>query len=289
MSPAATMSPLPTGSPFADVQLKMRQLQSQLDDLFAQSFRDFGNDFSQTGFASSVDLREQKDRYVARIYLPNGDTSKVNAKINGNNLEITMSGAEKNNGTTASENYQQVITLPQPVRADQMEVQRKADMVVITIPKSNPTAVAAASPINPAPVVSPTAGNLADWDQRMIDEMRRTEQQMTKMFRDAFPHDVTNGNNALQLGSSVKVDDQKDKYVVHFALPNRDVSNVKVDFENGELRLTAQEQKNNSSSSGQSSMSSRYEEMISLPGAVKQNEMQVNRQANAVVVTLPKA
>ena len=85
------------------------------------------------------------------------------------------------------------------------------------------------------------------------------------------------------------MDDQKDKYVVHFALPNRDVSNVNVNFENGELHLSAQEQKSSSTNSQQSIERGRYQEMITLPGPVKQSEMKVNRQANAVVVTLPKA
>ena len=75
------VSPLATGSPFANVQLRMHQLQSQLDNVFAQTFRDFGSDFGQSGFGASVDLREQKDRYVARVYLPSGDTSKVNVAI----------------------------------------------------------------------------------------------------------------------------------------------------------------------------------------------------------------
>src|ERR1700752_854292 len=157
-SPVPTVSPLATGSPFADVQLGMRELQSQLDDVFAQTFRDFGSDFGQSGFASSVDLREQKDRYVARVYLPNGDTSKVNATMNGNNLEITMNGAETNNGAAQSEKFQEVIFLPQPVRADQLQIQRKPNMVVINIPKSNPSTVATTSGQSPAPSVAASPG-----------------------------------------------------------------------------------------------------------------------------------
>jgi HSP20 family molecular chaperone IbpA len=287
-----TISPLATASPFADVQLRMRELQSQLDNVFAQTFRDFGSDFGQSGFASSVDLREQKDRYVARVYLPNADTSKVNATMNGNNLKITMNGAETKNGAAQSEKFQEVIFLPQPVRADQLQIQRKPNMVVISVPKSTPSTIATTSAQSPAPTVAASpalGGGLSGWDQRMIDDMRQMEARMNTMFENAFPNDLLNGSTALELGSTVNVDDQKDKYVVHFALPNRDVSNVSVNFENGELHLSAQEQKTNSTNSQQRIERGRYEEMVTLPGPVKESEMKVNRQANAVVVTLPKA
>jgi HSP20 family molecular chaperone IbpA len=287
-----TVSPLATGSPFADVQLRMRELQSQLDNVFAQAFRDFGSDFGQSGFASSVDLREQKDRYVARVYLPKGDTSKVNATMNGNNLEITMNGSETKNSGAQSEKYQEVIFLPQPVRADQVQIQRKPNMVVISVPKSNPSTIATTSAQSPTPSVAASpafSGALSAWDQRMIDDMRRMEARMNTMFQNAFPNDLFNGGTTLELGSTVNVDDQKDKYVVHFALPNRDVSNANVNFENGELHLSAQEQKSSSTNSQESIERGRYEEMVTLPGPVKENEMKVNRQANAVVVILLKA
>jgi HSP20 family molecular chaperone IbpA len=292
-----TISPLPTGSPFADVQLRMRDLQSQMDNVFAETFRDLGTSFGQTGFASSVDLREQKDGYVARIYLPNGDTSKVNAKINDGNLDITMNGSQTKNGTSETENYEQTITLPQPVRADQMQIQRKPNMVVISVPKANPTAVSQNSPVensSPNALASASPSSVAEsWDQRMIGDMRQMETRMDQMFHNAFPNDMFGGPNALRLGSSVNIEDQKDKYVVHFALPQQDISNVNVNLENGELHLSAREQKNTSSNgasgTAQSVERGRFEEMITLPGPVKEDQMKINRQANAVVVTLPKA
>jgi HSP20 family molecular chaperone IbpA len=224
--------------------------------------------------------------------LPNGDTSKVNATINGNNLEITMNGAETKNGAAQSERYQEIISLAQPVRADQLQIQRKPNMVVISVPKSSPSTVATTSGQSPVPSVTASpafSSALNAWDQRMIDDMRQMEARMNTMFQNAFPNDLSSRNATLELGSTVNVDDQKDKYVVHFALPNRDVSNVNVNFENGELHLSAQEQKNSSTNSQKSVESGRYEEMVTLPGPVNESEMKVNRQANAVVVTLPKA
>lgn len=295
-SPVATMSPAPTGSPFADVQLRLRELNKRLDDVFARTFRDLGPDFGGTGFASSVDLREHKNEYVARVYLPDGDTSKVDAKIDNGNLHLTMHTTETKDGATTSEKYDQIINLPQQVRADQMTVERKPNMVVVTIPKSTSARAVASSQPNAAvnPAGSPATDSVvADWDQRMIDDMDRMHTQMNEIFRNAFPNDILNGSSLLRLGSSVNVDNEKDKYVVHFTLPHRDLTKVNVDFQDGELRLSAQEQKKSENDSAPNTMQSfersRYEEAITLPGPVKQDEMKVDRQANAVVVTLPKA
>jgi HSP20 family molecular chaperone IbpA len=282
-----TITPLPSSSPFADVQVRLRELESKLDNIFSESFRDFGTLFGPSAFSSSVDLREQKDKYVARIYPFNGDTSKINAKIDNDALHITSEGAP------GSGSYEQIITLPQPVRADQMQIERKQNFVVITIPKSAP-AVAGASPA-PTPEIaapsSPIAG--ADWDQRMLDEMTRMQARMDQVFRDAFPSDLLNSTNMLRLGSTVNVEDEKDKYVVHFSLPERDLSNVDVKFENGRLHLTAQEQKSTSSNAAAGTMQSvergRYEEMVTLPGPVKDSEMKVDRKGASIDVTLPKA
>jgi HSP20 family molecular chaperone IbpA len=91
----------------------------------------------------------------------------------------------------------------------------------------------------------------------------------------------------------VNLDDRKDKYVVHFYLPDRNVSDVSVNYKDGQLDLTANQQQNTSKQTAngtmQSSASSRYEEMITLPGPVKDKDMTVNRQAGSVTVTLPKA
>jgi HSP20 family molecular chaperone IbpA len=117
---------------------------------------------------------------------------------------------------------------------------------------------------------------------------------MDQIFREAFPNDSLNSANVLRLGSSVNIEDQKDKYIVHFTFPDRDLSNVNVKFENGRLHLTAEEQKSSSSNTTPGTMESvergRYEEMVALPGPVKDSDMKVNRKGSSSIdVTLPKA
>ena len=116
---------------------------------------------------------------------------------------------------------------------------------------------------------------------------------MNQALRDVFPNNTSIGATTSQLESAVNLDDQKDKYVVHFYLPDRNVSDVSVNYKDGQLDLTANQQQNTSNQTAngtmQSSASSRYEEMITLPGPVKDKDMTVNRQAGSVTVTLPKA
>lgn len=267
-----------------------------MDRIFSESFGNLGNLFGSSGFGSSIDLREQKDKYVARVYVPSGDTSKVSATVENGALHVTTQSAETKNGATSSENSEEIVTLPQAVKADQLQLERKQNMVVITIPKMN-AAVAAASPQPTTPLAtataSPATGTLADWDQRMFDQMKRMQTRMDEVFHQAFPNDLLNGSSMLRLGSTVKVDDEGDKYVVHFTLPKRDLNNANVKFENGRLTLTAHDEKNVASNANSGAMqnteSGDYEQIVTLPGPVKESEMKVDRKNGGIVATLPKA
>ncbi len=277
--------------------MRLRDLESQMDTLFAGSFHDFGDLFGRSRLASSVDLREQKDKYVARVYVPNGDTSNLKAKVENGDLHVTMQTAQKAGGATGTQRYDQIISLPQPIKADQMKIDRKQNLVVITIPKAN-AAVAAASPaVSPMEPEAPGAGpetSPATWDERLANEMERMETQMDQVFKNAFPNDLLNGTSTLRLGSTMNIEDQDNNYVVHFTLPDTKMSDVQVNFENGQLHLVAREQKSNTMASPspgtiESMEKGRYEEMITLPGPVKESEMKVGRKGSTVVVTLPKA
>ena len=292
---SATMTPLPTSSPFANADAHLRDLETQMDNIFKDTFRDFGTTFGQGGLGSSIDLREQKDKYVARVYVPDGNTANVNAQVQNGALHVTTKSSNSSNGTTTSESSDEIVSLPQPVKADQMKIDRKQNMVVITIPKTTP-AVTAASPAPTSTVSASPSPAIAssDWDDRMLQDMDRMQARMDQIFRDGFPNDLLNGTSMLRLGSTVKVDDEGDKYVVHFTLPRTDLKNADVKYENGRLMLTASEEKNTTAGSpSPGTMSTvetgNYEQMITLPGPVKDAQMKVERKNGAIVVTLPKA
>lgn len=288
MSPSATATP--TSSPFADNDVRLRDLETKMDSIFADTFRGVGNWFDQSTHATSVDLREQNDKYVARLYVPRSDHSKVGAKVENGVLHITAQNEGTANGATETERHEEFIALAKPVQTDKVDVQQKQDVVVITVPKTTASApaIAAASPA-PTATASPSESP-ADWADAMLAQMNQMQAKLDQSVRDVFQNDSASGASNSQLGSAMNIDDQADKYVVHFYLPDKNLSDVNVKFENNQLHLTAQEQKKSDAAAGDMESSvARYETMTTLPGPVKDADMKVARKEGSVVVTLPKA
>jgi HSP20 family molecular chaperone IbpA len=285
-SAAPPTSPAP--SPFADVDLHMRQLDSQLDNIFTSTFRNFGNWFDQSMLSASIDLRDQKDKYVARVYLPGDEnTSKVDARVENGALHITAEGEQAKNGATAGERFEQVMSLPGPVQSDKMHIDRKENLVVITLPKAagTNTAKTTASTM-PSTSAAPIVTN---WDQSIVNEMARMQGRMDQIWQDAFPNDFMRGSSPLNVGSAVNVEDAKDHYVVRFYLPDRDLENVNVKLNNGQLQLSAKQQNESKSGNASSQSYAQYEQMVTMPGPVKNQGMKIDRKGSTIVVTVPKA
>jgi HSP20 family molecular chaperone IbpA len=288
-APSPANSPSLGNSPNTDLDRQMDQLDNRLDSVFANTFRNFGDWFGTNDFGSSIDLRDQKNKYVVRVYVPGSDTSKVNAKVENNVLHVTAQGEQQNKNASEAERYEQVISLPGPVDVSKMQIERKKNLVVINLPKSGPET--ASAPIAKAAATpAASANNFAAFDQSVVDKMARMQGRMDQIFRDAFPADqnLTSGFN--QLGSAMHIDNQKNKYVVRFYLPDNDLKNVDVKLENGnQLRLTASENQNEKTRNATNMESGEYEQLMTLPGPVKKQGMKVERQNGTVVVTLPKA
>lgn len=281
---------MPTSSPFADNDVRLRDLETKMDGIFADTFRSVGSWFSQATRARSIDLREHNDKYVVRLYVPHGENSTVDAKVKDGVLHITAQNEDTENGKTEAERHEQYIALLKPVQAEKVNVQQNEDVVVITVPKTNASApaVAAASPA-PAATASPS-GSPADWADTMLANMYQMQTKLDQSVRDVFQNDLTVGASNSLLGSAMNIEDQSDKYVVHFYLPNKNLSDVNVKFENNQLHLTAQEKKSDAAAGDMQGMTvSHYETMTSLPGPVNDADMKVERKEGSVVVTLPKA
>ena len=249
----------------------MHQIDRQLDSICADTFRSFGGWFGGSALASSIDLQEQKNNYMVRVYVPESETSKVNARVENNLLHVTAEAAQKENGAGQSERYEQIISLPGLVESDKMQIDRKKNLVVITLPKAAST-IATASPS-----ASPSS-SLERFDQSVINRMARMQGRMEQIFQDAFPNDLTIGFNTIQLNSAVHLDNQKDRYVVHFYLPDKDLKNVDVNLKNGELRLMASETEKNQQQGMSGTESGQYEQLVTLPGPVKEKGMKVVRK-----------
>ena len=118
-----TAAGLPTqnSSPFADVEKRMQDLDTRMDSIFANAFRNVGNWFDKSMVASSVDLREQNGNYVTHVYVPGGNTDKADVKIENGALHIVMNDERTINGNTEPEHYEQIINFPKPVQSDKMQ------------------------------------------------------------------------------------------------------------------------------------------------------------------------
>jgi HSP20 family molecular chaperone IbpA len=128
---------------------EMRSLQAEMDEMFRRSITRFrqnpqmGIFKDDAGYSLSLDVRELKDRYEVRAFLPDAKAADANVKLQGNRLEVevthrpTVKG-NKNEPDTVTEwgRYTQTVDLAGNLKADQMKVEHKDHELVITIPKA---------------------------------------------------------------------------------------------------------------------------------------------------------
>ena len=147
--------------------------------------------------------------------------------------------------TTPSRNIMSKLSIFETGAKRQDTIQRKKDLIVITVPKQTAStpAVASAPAATPAPSA---ASDTSAWENTMFDKFAQIQNQMNQALWNVFPNNTSIGVTTSQLESAVNLDDQKDKYVVHFYLPGRNVSDVSVNYKDGQLDLTANQQQNTS-------------------------------------------
>ncbi len=137
-----------------DVLEQMDRMQRDMDSIFNQAFAEyhnqpgFGGVFNQARFDSSFEVQEEGNKYVVRAYLPARDMNNVNVSIEGQILKIEAKSEDTPSGANSAQNekdgaivsrkalYSQLLTLPGPVQADKMTVDRKENMLVVTLPKA---------------------------------------------------------------------------------------------------------------------------------------------------------
>ncbi|MDP9292632.1 MAG: Hsp20 family protein [Verrucomicrobiota bacterium] len=131
-----------------DLIARMDQMRREMDRIFDESFRDFRlmpeykGFFDEPRFGSSLDVQEVGENYVVRAYLPERDMKDVNVTVEGQALRIEAKAEETekkdDKGILKSHkaHYSQLVTLPGPVKADKMTVDRKEGMLVVTVPKA---------------------------------------------------------------------------------------------------------------------------------------------------------
>ena len=101
----------------------------------------FKND---TGYSLSLDVRELKDRYEVRAYLPDAKATDANVKLEGNQLQVEvtnrpMAGQQNTNSPIQTDEWghcTQVVELAGKLNSSQMKVEHKNHELLITIPKA---------------------------------------------------------------------------------------------------------------------------------------------------------
>ena len=127
----------------------MNRLRQEMDRIVGQAFSEFRNRpefkgfFDQAQFGSSFDVQEEGDKYAIRAYLPERDMNNVNVSLEGQVLKLEAQSQdtrqEEREGASFSKKvqYSQVLSLPGPVQADKMTVDRKENMLIVSLPKTS--------------------------------------------------------------------------------------------------------------------------------------------------------
>jgi HSP20 family protein len=128
---------------------QMRKMQKDMDREFNDSFRAFRQEpglkgfFDEPRFGSSIDMQEENGNYIIKAYLPHRDVQNVSVTVTNDTLKIEAKAQDKKEAGSSGPNviheaeYSQTVTLPGPVNAGEMKVDKKEGMLVITLPKAD--------------------------------------------------------------------------------------------------------------------------------------------------------
>jgi len=173
-TPAATSKPAgpnPGGTWSDRIFDEFQEMQQRMDRLFNEATRDVNqqSDWSEgPGFMSSVKLSQDQNDYIVRLSLPDRDLSNVQAKMEADNiLRITAKEEKKEQPATTKKSasnqknpapeiyelgrYEQLLTLPGPVDASKLKVDRSGTSLTITVPKAGNAKTSSAQPSSAAP------------------------------------------------------------------------------------------------------------------------------------------
>jgi HSP20 family protein len=151
--------PLPTFPPLGgfgynpglwDPFQEFRSMRQQMDQMFNDAFGrfqqnpDFESLWGATAFSPSMDIEEKNDNYVIRMDIPGADKANISVNINDRELEVSGKVDEtvEEQGTNQlrkerrSGEFKRALTLPGPVRADEMEARYEKGVLTITVPKA---------------------------------------------------------------------------------------------------------------------------------------------------------
>jgi HSP20 family protein len=130
-----------------DILSRMDAMRREMDEMFHQTFKEFDDlpdpetFFDKSKFGSSFDLQNEEKQYIVRAYLPDRNAENIKVTVNGRILKIEATAENitgKNTGDSQKVHksyYAQMLSLPGEVDSDNLKVDRKNGMLVISTPK----------------------------------------------------------------------------------------------------------------------------------------------------------
>jgi HSP20 family molecular chaperone IbpA len=134
-----------------DPFVQIERMQEEIDRVIRRAAEELENApntawfHPSVGYSSSFDLRDRGDRYEMRVYLPDAKASDVKVQIdNDRTLRVSVTQRKEETKKSGSGSasfkelgeYEQVVTLPEPVRSADMKIDRRDHEVVIKLPKA---------------------------------------------------------------------------------------------------------------------------------------------------------
>jgi HSP20 family molecular chaperone IbpA len=148
---AAATSHDSTKSDVLDPFSEMERMQADIDRAIRRATDSFrlapGSDLLRRdlGFSSALDVRDRKDHFEISAYLPDTEASDVKVVTESDKtLRVTVSQKKEEKRDTANGRssfselgqYEQLVTLPEPIRSKDMKVERNGHEIVINVPKA---------------------------------------------------------------------------------------------------------------------------------------------------------
>jgi len=124
---------------------ELNRLRQEIDRLFEDPFSLLSPNASFfQDWSPSVDIHEDKDKYVVKAELPGMKREDIEVSMDGNTLTVSgerkQEEEKKERENYRSERYfgrfQRSITLPAEVQANKIEASYKDGILTITLPKS---------------------------------------------------------------------------------------------------------------------------------------------------------
>lgn len=129
---------------------EFRSMRQQMDQMFNDSFgrfqqsADFQSMWDGTTFAPSMDVEEKDEVYVVRMDIPGADKSNISVNINDRQLVVSgkvdetieEQGKNQLRKERRSGEFKRSLTLPGPVKSDEMEAKYEDGVLTVTLPKA---------------------------------------------------------------------------------------------------------------------------------------------------------